>query len=169
MGYPIVATTLVVAAAHDCAAALFLLGWADIKGGLRGIARLVAPREAGAVIAGSLLGGPVFMGSYVASMILAGPSYALTLTATYPVIGAVLADRMLRQRLTGVGWLAVVGTALGAALTAFDASSSESTHRRRSPPARTSCGVDAGDMGPDVLFRPSGRWRISHGMARIQG
>ena len=50
----------------------------------------------------------------------------MTLTATYPVIGAVLADRMLRQRLTGVGWLAVVGTTLGAALTAFGASSTES-------------------------------------------
>ena len=42
------------------------------------------------------------------------------------MIGAVLADRMLRQRLTGVGWLAVVGTTLGAALTAFGASSTES-------------------------------------------
>ena len=125
-GYPIVATTLVVAAAHDAAAALFLLGWSGVRGGLRAIARLVASREAGAVIACSLLGGPVFMGGYVASMILAGPAYALTLTATYPVIGAVLADRMLRQRLTGVGWLAVVGTTLGAALTAFGASSTES-------------------------------------------
>ena len=125
-GYPIVATTLVVAAAHDGAAALFLLGWSGVRGGLRAIARLVASREAGAVIACSLLGGPVFMGGYVASMILAGPAYALTLTATYPVIGAVLADRMLRQRLTGVGWLAVVGTTLGAALTAFGASSTES-------------------------------------------
>ena len=69
------------------------------------------------------------MGGYVASMILAGPSYVLTLTATYPVIGAVLAGRMLRQRLTGVGWLAVVGTTLGAALTAFDAGSTESSVR----------------------------------------
>jgi drug/metabolite transporter (DMT)-like permease len=128
-GYPIVATTLVVAAAHDSVAALFLLGWSGIRGGLRGIARLVASREAGAVIACSLLGGPVFMGGYVGSMILAGPSYALTLTATYPVIGAVLADRLLRQRLTGVGWLAVVGTTIGAALTVFDASSSESSVR----------------------------------------
>ena len=62
-------------------------------------------------------------------MILAGPYYALTLTATYPVIGAVLADRLLRQRLTGIGWLAVVATTVGAALTAFDASSSESSFR----------------------------------------
>ena len=39
----------VVAAAHDCAAALFLLGWAGIKGGLRVIGRLAVSRDAGAV------------------------------------------------------------------------------------------------------------------------
>jgi drug/metabolite transporter (DMT)-like permease len=128
-GFPLVATALVVAAAHDCAAALFLLGWSGIKGGLRVIGRLAVSRDAAAVLICSLLGGPVFMGCYVASMILAGPSYALTLTATYPVIGAVLADRLLRQRLTRVGWLAVVGTTVGAALTAFDASSSETSLR----------------------------------------
>jgi len=62
-GCPIVATTLVVAAVHDGAAALFLLGWSGVRGGLRAIAGLVASREAGAVIACSLLGGPVFMGA----------------------------------------------------------------------------------------------------------
>ena len=45
------ATTLVVAAVHDGAAALFLLGWSGVRGGLRAIAGLVASREAGAVIA----------------------------------------------------------------------------------------------------------------------
>ena len=63
VGCPIVATTLVVAAVHDGAAALFLLGWSGVRGGLRAIAGLVASREAGAVIACSLLGGPVFMGA----------------------------------------------------------------------------------------------------------
>ena len=31
------------------------------------------------------------MGGYIAAVILAGPSVALTATATYPVLGAVLA------------------------------------------------------------------------------
>src|SRR3954451_11525409 len=128
-GAPLLAVALVVAAAHDPAPALFLVGPSCLRRGLGKIVRLVASREAGAVVACSILGGPVFMGAYVASMVLAGPSYALTLTATYPVIGAVLADRLLRQRLTGAGWLAVVGTTVGAALTAFDASSSETSVR----------------------------------------
>jgi drug/metabolite transporter (DMT)-like permease len=125
-GYPLVITALVVAAGHDAAAALFLLGRSGVCGGLRRIARLIVSREAWAIAACSVLGGPVFMGAYVASVILAGPSIALTLTATYPVLGAVLADRLLRQRLTGLAWLAVGGTTVGAALTAFDASSSPS-------------------------------------------
>jgi hypothetical protein len=68
-GLPLVATALVVAAAHDCAAALFLLGWSGIKGGLRVIGRLAVSRDAAVVLVCSLLGGPVFMGCYVASMI----------------------------------------------------------------------------------------------------
>ena len=158
-GYPIVATTLVVAAAHDGAAALFLLGWSGVRGGLRAIARLVASREAGAVIACSLLGGPVFMGGYVASMILAGPAYALTLTATYPVIGAVLADRMLRQRLTGVGWLAVVGTTLGAALTAFGASSTESGVRHAGRTRHSADGRSRSSAGGDPRLQGHGHGR----------
>jgi drug/metabolite transporter (DMT)-like permease len=125
-GAPLLAVALVVAAAHDAAAALFLVGRSCLRRGLGKIVRLVASREAGAVVACSILGGPVFMGAYVASMVLAGPSTALTLTATYPVFGAVLADRLLRQRLTGLGWLAVGGTTVGAALTVFDAGSSPS-------------------------------------------
>jgi drug/metabolite transporter (DMT)-like permease len=69
------------------------------------------------------------MGGYVAAVMLAGPSYALTATATYPVFGALLAQRLLRQRLNRTAWLGVTATGLGAALTAFDASSSADSTR----------------------------------------
>jgi drug/metabolite transporter (DMT)-like permease len=73
----------------------------------------------------SLLGGPLFMGGYVAAIILAGPSEALTATATYPVIGAVLARSILGQRLDRVGWLGVTVAALGGAVIALDAGGSD--------------------------------------------
>ena len=75
----------------------------------------------------SLLGGPLFMGGYVVAIILAGPSVALTATATYPVIGAVLARFLLRQRLDRVGWLGVTVAVAGAALVAVDASGSDNS------------------------------------------
>jgi drug/metabolite transporter (DMT)-like permease len=121
-GHPALATSIVVAAVFDSAAALFLLARSTVVGALPEICGLVTSLRALPVAACSLLGGPVFMGGYVAAVILAGPSYALTATATYPVFGALFARRRLRQRLGRVAWLGVTATALGAALTAFDAS-----------------------------------------------
>jgi drug/metabolite transporter (DMT)-like permease len=122
--HPALATAVVMAAVFDSAAALFLLVRSTAVGALPEILGLVASRRALPVVACSLLGGPIFMGGYVAAVILAGPSYALTATATYPVFGAIFAQYRLHQRLGRVAWVGVVATALGAALTAFDASAS---------------------------------------------
>ena len=67
------------------------------------------------------------MGGYIAAIILAVPSDALTATATYPVIGAVLARFLLRQQLDRVGWLGVTVAVAGAALVAVDASGSDNS------------------------------------------
>jgi drug/metabolite transporter (DMT)-like permease len=67
------------------------------------------------------------MGGYIAAVILAGPSHALTATATYPVIGAILARSLLRQQLERVGWLGVTVTVVGATLIAVDASGSDNS------------------------------------------
>lgn len=122
--YPALATALVIAAVHDSAATFFLFVRSSVTGALPRILGLITSRSALTVAACSLLGGPIFMGGYVVAMILAGPSYALTATATYPVFGALLAQRLLHQRLNRIGWLGVTAAGLGAALTAFDASSS---------------------------------------------
>jgi len=128
-GHPALATPLVIAAAHDSAAALFLFVRSSVTGALPRVLGLVTSQSALTVAACSLLGGPVFMGGYVAAVTLAGPSYALTATATYPVFGALLALRLLHQRLNRVAWLGVAATGLGAALTAFDAGSSVDSTR----------------------------------------
>ena len=86
---------------------------------------MLASRRALAIGLCSLLGGPLFMGGYVAAVLLAGPADALTATATYPVLGAILARPLLRQRLDRVGWLGVVAAAAGATLIAVDAGGSD--------------------------------------------
>jgi len=123
-GVSLPATSVAVAAVFDMAAALFLLIRAGVAGALAEVLRLLVSKRALGVAVCSLLGGPLFMGGYVAAIILAGPSDALTVTATYPVIGAVLARLILRQRLDRVGWLGVVVAVLGAALIASDAGGS---------------------------------------------
>src|SRR3954451_19292555 len=98
-GASLPATATAVAALFDAAAALFLLAYCGVAGSLADVGRVLVSRRVFAVGACSLLGGPLFMGGYVGAVILAGPSEALTVTATYPVVGALLAWLLLRQRL----------------------------------------------------------------------
>src|SRR6185437_5694860 len=91
--------------------------------GMADVIKVLASRRALAVGLCALLGGPLFMGGYVAAVMLAGPTEALTATATYPVLGAILARPLLRQRLDRVGWLGVVAAVAGATLIAVDAGS----------------------------------------------
>ncbi len=121
--YSAVATSLVIATLHDGAATVFLLARAGLTGTFGKVTALIGSRNSVAIAACAVLGGPVFMGGYVVALVLAGPSYALTATATYPVFGALFAQRLLRQRLTAMAWLGVTLAAAGAALTAFDATS----------------------------------------------
>jgi drug/metabolite transporter (DMT)-like permease len=123
-GASLPATSVAVAALFDTAAALFLVIRAGVAGAFADVLRLLVSKRALSVGVCSLLGGPLFMGGYVAAIILAGPSDALTATATYPVIGAVLARLILHQRLDRVGWLGVIVAVLGAALIACDAGGS---------------------------------------------
>jgi drug/metabolite transporter (DMT)-like permease len=124
-GASLLATSVAVAALFDAAAAFFLLVRSGAAGSLGAVVRLLASRRVLAVGVCSILGGPLFMGGYIAAVILAGPADALTATATYPVIGAILARVLLRQRLHRVAWLGVTVTAAGAALITVDASGSE--------------------------------------------
>src|SRR5690349_888685 len=122
-GASLPATATAVAAVFDAAAAVFMLARSGVVGALGDVVQVLGSRRVLAVGACSLLGGPLFMGGYVAAVLLAGPSDALTVTATYPVLGALLARPLLGQRLDRVGWLGVVATAAGATLIAGGASS----------------------------------------------
>jgi drug/metabolite transporter (DMT)-like permease len=126
-GASLLAMSVAVAALCDTAAALFLLVRSGVAGSFADVVRVLASRRALAIGACSVLGGPLFMGGYIAAVILAGPSHALTATATYPVIGAILARSLLRQQLERVGWLGVTVTVVGATLIAVDASGSDNS------------------------------------------
>jgi drug/metabolite transporter (DMT)-like permease len=126
-GASLLATSVAVATLFAAAAAFFLLVRSAVAGSLVDVARVLTSRRVLAVGVCSVLGGPLFMGGYIAAIILAGPSHALTATATYPVIGAILARFLLRQRLNRIGWLGVLVTAVGATLIALDASGSDNS------------------------------------------
>lgn len=116
-------TSLVVATGHDAAAACFLVSRLAVAGALVSALRVVWSRSGAMIAICGLLGGVVFMSGYVIALDLSGPTYALTVTAMYPVLGALFARALLDQRLNQIAWLGVVAAAAGTALTAFDAGS----------------------------------------------
>jgi drug/metabolite transporter (DMT)-like permease len=148
-GASLLAMSVAVAALFDTAAAFFLLLRSGVAGSLADVVRVLTSKRVLAIALCGFLGGPLFMGGYIAAVILAGPSDALTATATYPVIGAILARFLLRQRLGRVGWLGVTVTVLGAALIAVDASGADNS------------GYVLVGVGLAVAPRPRWPWRES--------
>jgi drug/metabolite transporter (DMT)-like permease len=124
-GASLPATTAAVAALFDAAAAVFLLACSGVAGSLPDVLRVLGSRRVLAIGGCSLLGGPLFMGGYIAAVILAGPSDALTATAMYPVVGALLAWSLLGQRLGRRGWAGVTVAAVGAGLIAVNATGAD--------------------------------------------
>src|SRR3954447_1790174 len=90
-GASLPASSVAVAAVFDAAAAAFLLVRSGAAGALAHGVRGLGSRRAIAAGACAPLGVPLFVGGYVAAVMLAGPADALTATATYPVLGAILA------------------------------------------------------------------------------
>src|SRR4051812_2265171 len=114
-GASLLAMSVAVAALFDTAAAFFLLLRSGVAGSLADVVRVLTSKGALAIGLCGFLGGPLFMGGYIAAVILAGPSDALTATATYPVIGGILARFLFRQRLGRGGWGGGGGAVVGAA------------------------------------------------------
>ena len=107
IGFPLACT-----AVNDMSAAIFLLAVNGLRGTFRAI-RTVVSRSGLFLCAAALLGGPIGQLSYCLGILWAGPTYALALSALYPVVGCLLARLLLHQQVTlrmGIGIvLAVAG------------------------------------------------------------
>lgn len=68
------------------------------------------------VIFAGLIGGPIGMGSYIIAISLIGPALATCISITYPVIAALLARFLLKEKLNLIGkiglFIAIVSTIL---------------------------------------------------------
>ena len=109
---------LACTAVNDVSAAVFLL----VVNGLRGVLHLihtVYSRSGAFLCMGALLGGPLGQVSYCLGILWAGPTYALALSALYPVIGCILARVFLHQRMTVRMSVGIVLAVAGAIITGF--------------------------------------------------
>jgi drug/metabolite transporter (DMT)-like permease len=62
----------------------------------------------------ALFGGPLAMGGYLMGIRLAGPCYAMGISALYPVIGSLLAMVILKETLLPRAWLGITCCTIGA-------------------------------------------------------
>ncbi len=87
------------AAMHDGFASFWLFWYNLFTGRWREYARTVMTRPGKFVLLGALFGGPIAMTGYLTGIMLAGPSYALSITAMYPAVGAIAAFFILKEKI----------------------------------------------------------------------
>lgn len=122
------AVPLAAAGLHDCFAAIWLSATNAGRRKLRVVWSSVLSLDGVVVCGAALFGGPIAMSAYMLAVKNAGASYALAMTAIYPVLGAVLGRLFLHDRVRIVGWIGVLVTVGGAMYVAVEAPSGASEH-----------------------------------------
>lgn len=112
------ATSLLVAplvgsALHDGLAGFYLLIYNMITGRWRELLRTLRTRPGKIVCLAAVFGGPLAMGGYLLGIQLAGPAYAMGLSALYPVVGAILAQIFLKEKITTRVWMGIAACVIG--------------------------------------------------------
>jgi len=104
---------------HDTFAALWLLIFNLASGRGREYPRTLFSRPGLIICLGGICGGPVFISGYLAGIRFSGAFYALAITATYPVIGAMLAAVVLKERIGARLWVGILLCICGAVLVGY--------------------------------------------------
>ena len=115
----LLAAPLVGACLHDTFAALWLIAFNVSSGRGREYGRTLVTRPGLVICLGGVFGGPVFMSGYLISIQLSGAFYALAITATYPIIGAVLAALVLKEKTGARLWAGILLSIAGAVLVGY--------------------------------------------------
>lgn len=118
-GATIYSGVLVGGALNDGLGAIYLLLFNVVTGRRRELFRTLKTRPGRLVCLAALFGGPLAMGGYLMGIRLAGPCYAMGISALYPVFGSLLAVAVLKERITPRGWLGIVCCVTGAIIMGY--------------------------------------------------
>jgi drug/metabolite transporter (DMT)-like permease len=122
------AAPLVVAALHDCFAAVWVSAVNAAGGKLRSVAAALRTRDGLVIAAAALLGGPLAMSTYLLAIDFAGASYAVAVSAVFPALGALLGRLVLRDRLRAPAWAGIMLAVVGAAVASYAPPAGASSH-----------------------------------------
>jgi drug/metabolite transporter (DMT)-like permease len=124
MGAPLAAT-----AVNDGLGSLWMGGLNAFLGRLRELPRALRSRGGLLLVIAALCGGPIATASYITAIRLVGPAYAVTVTAVFPAVGAVLARIFLKDRVRALGWSGIVLAIMGAAVAAYAPPAGDGAHQ----------------------------------------
>ena len=111
---------LVAVFLHDFLGAIWLLIYLTIKGEIKDLFKCFKKKESFYAIAAGILGGPIGMGGYYLAIKYIGPSYSAAISSVYPIMGAVLAAIILKEKLNKIGWMGLVFGVVGVVLLSMD-------------------------------------------------
>lgn len=117
--YAVYAIPLAAACMNDSLAGLWLLLYNGAAGRLQEIIRSLKTFPGLMVCVAALLGGPIANGGYLLGISMAGPAYALTITALYPIVGAILSRIFLKQQIVPRVWVGMVLSVIGAIVISY--------------------------------------------------
>jgi len=106
-GATMYAAPLAGSALHDGFAGLWLAIYNLFTGRWKDIGRSLKTFPGFIVCLGALLGGPIGMGAYLLGINFAGAAYAMGISAGYPVVGAIMARLILKEKISPRVWFGI--------------------------------------------------------------
>lgn len=115
----IYAAPLAGAALHDGFAGFWVFLYNCFAGRWREYGRTLKTKPGMIVCLAALFGGPVAMSGYLLGIDMAGASYALSITAMYPAVGAIAAVFILKEKITPRVWVGITLCIIGAVIVSY--------------------------------------------------
>ncbi|CAH2211998.1 DMT family transporter [Tepidibacter aestuarii] len=118
-GISLYAAPLAGAALHDGFAAFWVFLVNLFNGKWKEYGRTLSTKPGKIVCLAALFGGPIGMSGYLLGINLAGTSYALSITATYPALGAILGVIILKEKISPRVWFGIFCCIVGAIIVGY--------------------------------------------------
>ena len=119
LGKTIFAAPLVGVVLHDFFAAVSVFCYNCGTGRFKEILRSLRTKMGLIVCVAALFGGPLAMSGYLLGIEFAGATYAMGISALYPVVGAIMAQISLKEKITRQAWIGIMLCVVGAAVISY--------------------------------------------------
>lgn len=111
---------LVFAGFNDLFAGLFVLGYNGVLGKLKMLLPALKTKTGKLVCFAGLIGGPVGQCSYIMGISLAGPAYAIPISALCPMFGTILSFIFLKEKINLKTFICIVGCIVGTFVLSYE-------------------------------------------------